>query len=113
MSTIDMCNYIKKLKEEQKMDFEQIANRLNKSTRIVRQYVDVYGNERLMKLIKQDKLNFFEAIKISQASEEKQEKIISQLEGINKKNIKQEKKKILHGKPEAIRINDSKKSFKI
>lgn len=113
MSTIDMCNYIKKLKEELNMDFEQIANRLNKSTRIVRQYVDVYGNERLIKLIKQDKLNFFEAIKISQAKEEDQDRIISQLEGLKKKNIKQEKKKILHGKLEVIKINDSKKTFKI
>jgi len=113
LSTVDMCYYIIKLKEEAGLDYEHIAKRLHKSTRIIRLYVDVYKNERLFKLIKGDKISLKEAIKITQKSPEAQETLLGQLEGLSKKNAKEGRKKILHEKKESITVNENKRTFKI
>lgn len=113
MSILDMCGHIKKLKEEFNLDYEAIAKRLNKSTRLIRLYEDIYNNPRLIKLIKTEIIKLKEAIKITQASESEQDRMLKQLEGINKKNVKTEKKKILAANSDPMRVNDRKKVFRI
>ena len=113
MSVLDMCSHIKTLKDTYKMDYDAIAKRLHKSTRLIRLYEDIYNNPRLLKLIKNEIIKLKEAIKITQASAEEQDRMLRQLEGVNKKNIKSEKKKIMAGTIEPITINEKKKKFKI
>lgn len=113
LSIVDIYNYIKKL-EERGLTQKDIALRLNKSDRMIRNYLTIGENKRLFKLVKTNVITIFEAIKLSHMPAEKLNKKIVELGKINVSDSgsKTSKKKILGAGKDVI-IDADKNIIKI
>jgi ParB family chromosome partitioning protein len=95
LSILDIYNYIKKL-EENGLTQKEIAQRLNKTDRMIRNYLSIGENKDLFRLIRNDVITTKEAIKLSRLPENELKKKIGKLEKLNESpEGRQEKKKII------------------
>jgi ParB/RepB/Spo0J family partition protein len=112
LSILDIYNYIKKL-EETGLTQKAIAQRLNKSDRMIRNYLTIGANKDLFRLVKNDTITTEEAIKLSRLPENELKKRIQKLENLNAAaGSRQEKKKII-GAGKDYLINKKKNKIKV